>query len=139
LDEDEVLSEYRQALLPAEQKAQEDFDKTVVSLSGGALGVSFAFVKDFLGDRAPTSLWLLEVAWVAWGLSVTAILVSYFTSRFALRRAIQQVDDRSILHQPPGGKFTFWTHVLNGCGGLLFLVGVAAIGVFVFKNLQRVP
>jgi hypothetical protein len=107
--EEQVLSEYRQALLPAEQKAQEDCDKTVVSLSGGALGVSFAFVKDLLADRAPACLWLLEVAWLAWGLSVTAILVSYFTSRFALRRAIHQVDDRSILRQQPGGKFTTWT------------------------------
>ena len=29
------LQEYRKALVAAEQKAQEDFDKTVLSLSGG--------------------------------------------------------------------------------------------------------
>ncbi|WP_417913843.1 hypothetical protein [Candidatus Electronema sp. JM] len=33
------LAEYRKWIVAAEQKSQEDFDKTVLSLSGGALGV----------------------------------------------------------------------------------------------------
>lgn len=35
------LQDYRKLLLTAEQQAQANFDKTVLSLSGGALGVSF--------------------------------------------------------------------------------------------------
>jgi hypothetical protein len=35
----EHLVDYRKLLVGAEQKAQEDFDKTVLALSGAALGV----------------------------------------------------------------------------------------------------
>jgi len=42
----ENLQEYRKHLVAAEQQVQADFDKTVLSLSGGALGISFAFVKN---------------------------------------------------------------------------------------------
>jgi hypothetical protein len=139
LDEDEILNEYRSSIVSAEQKAQEDFDKTVLYLSGGALGISFAFVKDIVGERPPAGPWLLAVGWMAWALSATSVLTSYLTSLYALRTATGQVDDRSILRQTPGGKFTTLTQVLNGCGGLLFVAGVAAMGVFVYKNLQRVP
>ncbi len=33
------LAEYRKWIFAAEQKSQEDFDKTVLSLSGGAVGI----------------------------------------------------------------------------------------------------
>lgn len=33
----DAMAEYRKSLVAAEQKSQEDFDKTVLSLSGGAL------------------------------------------------------------------------------------------------------
>ncbi|WP_134984071.1 hypothetical protein [Xanthomonas axonopodis] len=57
---DEVDPEYRQWLVVAEQKAQEDYDKTVLTLSGGALGISFAFVKDIVGQNPiQNSSWLL--------------------------------------------------------------------------------
>lgn len=36
------LQAYRSHLVAADERAQENFDKTVLSLSGGALGVSFA-------------------------------------------------------------------------------------------------
>ena len=44
--------EYRKDLIALEQRAQEAYDTTLLTLSGGALGVSFAFVKDFLGTQA---------------------------------------------------------------------------------------
>jgi len=48
---EESLQEYRTHLVAAEQKAQEDYDKTVISLSGGALGISFAFIVDCISKR----------------------------------------------------------------------------------------
>ena len=64
---DESLKEYRSHLILAEQKAQEDYDKTVVFLSGGALGISFAFVKDFIGTGPMVSQNWLIWAWICWG------------------------------------------------------------------------
>ncbi len=133
---DKHLEEYRNLLIVAEQKAQEDFDKTVLSLSGGALGISFAFVKDIVGNKPIANSEFLLLSWIAWGLSVTSVLVSFYFSQQALRQAIQQVDAGEIYKQSPGGLFSRLTAILNAAGGLLFLAGVILMVVFVSYNLR---
>lgn len=133
---DEVDPEYRQWLVAAEQKAQEDFDKTVLTLSGGALGVSFAFVNDIIGDKPIEHSGWLVIAWIAWALSTSAMLGSFFVSRLALRRAIVQCDEGTIFCSAPGGFFTLVTRWLNIGGALLFLVGVCFMAAFVKTNIS---
>lgn len=129
-------NEYRQWLIAAEQKAQDDFDKAVLSLSGGALGISFVFVKDIIGTGAILEpVWLL-FSWIGWGLSSLAILSSYFFSHLALRRAIRQCDDGSIYSNTPGGIFARITANLNGAGAVLFVAGVCFMSAFVYVNLS---
>lgn len=130
------LQKYRAFLVVAEQKAQEDFDKTVLSLSGGALGVSFAFVKDIVGSQPMVYSELLLGAWIAWGASITFILTSFYTSRQALKKAIQQVDAGQIYDQFPGGWYSRFVAILNTFGGLLFFIGVVLIVFFVKFNLR---
>ncbi|MEJ6327462.1 hypothetical protein Q2B95_02250 [Stenotrophomonas maltophilia] len=129
-------NEYRQWLIAAEQKAQDDFDKAVLSLSGGALGISFVFVKDIVGPDAIVEPVLLLLSWVGWGLSSLAILSSYFFSHLALRRAIRQCDDGSIYSNTPGGIFARITGNLNALGAVLFVVGVCFMASFIYVNLS---
>jgi hypothetical protein len=133
---DTALAEYRTHLIKAEQKAQEDFDKTVLSLSGGALGISFAFVKDMIGTDPIQISGLLFSAWICWGLSVTSVLLSYYTSNLALRKAIKQVDEGKIYDERPGKCFDVITAVLNLLGAILFFAGVVLITIFVAFNLK---
>jgi len=133
---DESLKEYRSRLETLEQKAQEDFDKTVLSLSGGALGVSFAFIKDIVGPDKITKPLLLFLAWICWGMSVIVILISYYTSHLALRKAIKQVDTNEIRKVQPGGKADRVTAICNGLGAALFFIGVVLISIFVWQNLE---
>ena len=135
--QDEVDPAYRQWLVAAEQKAQEDFDKTVLALSGGALGISFVFVKDIVGSNPIHQTNWLVLAWVAWALSTFAVLASFFLSRQALRRAIEQCDDGTIFCQPPGGFFSKATRWLNASGAVLFFMGVCLMAAFVYKNLAN--
>jgi predicted phage tail protein len=129
-------SEYRQWLISAEQKAQDDFDKAVLSLSGGALGISFIFVKDIIGPGViHDPAWIL-LAWLSWAFSSLAILSSFFASHLALRRAIKQCDDGSIYRQTPGGIFSSVTRNLNALGATLFVVGVCFMAAFIYSNLS---
>lgn len=80
---DEQINDYRNHLILAEQKAQEDYDKTIISLSGGALGISFAFISDSVPD--PTETYFLLTSWICWGVSITSVIISYFTSHLAFR------------------------------------------------------
>ncbi len=132
----EELVKYRDLLIEIEGKAQEDFDKTVLSLSGGALGISFAFIKDIVGDDPLIFTGYLIAAWIAWALSVTCVLSSYFFSQQALRKTIKQLDEGSIYSETAGGTFSKITAALNATGGLLFLTGVILIVIFAFYNLR---
>ena len=129
------LESYRQHLVLAEQKAVEAYDKAVMALSGGALGVSFAFLRDIAGPRPWSQTEILFLAWLCWGVSVVAVLASYYSSHLALRRAISQVDEGSIYIRKPGGVYTVITYICNALGGLLFFAGVVLMVVFVSANL----
>ena len=133
---DKQLEGYRKFLIAADQKAQEDFDKTVLSLSGGALGISFAFVKDIVGTKPVINSSLLLAAWIAWGISVCSVLFLFYLSQHALRHAIKQIDANEIYKQAPGGLYDRVTSVLNALGGILFFVGVILMVIFVSENLR---
>ena len=126
--------DYRQQLLALEEKAQAAFDKTVVTLSGGALGISFAFIKDFLGDSPVMNKSWLMGAWVAWVTSLGVSLTSHYLSTFAIRRATEELDagkERDLARGWDRAVVMF-----NTASGLLFLVGAISIGVFVYHNLK---
>ena len=132
---DKELKEYRKHLILAGQKAQEDFDKTVIVLSGGALGISFAFIKDYIGENPIIDQSYLLVAWICWGLSVTVILISYYFSICALNQAVDQVDTNTINQERPGKIYSILTAICNALGGILFFVGVVCIILFAKNNL----
>ena len=60
------LEKYRSMVVAAMQKSQDDYDKAVMSLSGGALGLTFAFFQKASEPRQ--YLPLLEAAWILWTL-----------------------------------------------------------------------
>ena len=123
-----AISESRRNLLQTlETEAQKTYDKAVMSLSGGALGLSFAFVKD-VGplDEASAKL-LLMLAWAAWGVSLALILSSHFTSVLSMRA--------ESAGSGKEGFFDTLTEVCNVGGGLSFIAGVVLLVLFVFLNL----
>jgi hypothetical protein len=129
-------ADQRKHLITADQKSQEDFDKTVLSLSGGALGISFVFLKDVIGPNPIHSPELLFAAWVAWGASTFCVLVSYYLSHLAIRATIRQIDQDKLHLENSGGHFNTATATLNVAGAVLFLFGVVAITLFASSNLK---
>jgi len=69
-----------------EQANQAAYDKAVMTLSGGALAISVAVVKDFFGGQAAAWSCTLLLAWIAWALSLTSILFSFHFSVLAQRK-----------------------------------------------------
>ena len=129
------LREYRQHLVLAEQKAQDDYDKTLVLLAGGALGLSFAFVDKFIGPGPVALPGYLFFAWLLWVFSLGLVLTSFLLSRNALRFAIQQTDSGTIYSERIGGRWALRLTVCNVSAGIFFLTGVLFMAVFVWHNL----
>lgn len=126
---------YRNHLVIAAQKSQESFDKTVISLSGGALGISFLFLKDVVGPKTVSDPHLLIAAWSSWGLSSLFILISHLTSHYALNKAIEDFDSDTIDSNRPGGYYSTITRLLNFLGAILFVAGIFCIILFANANL----
>jgi len=90
---------YRGWLVEAEHKASQAYDEAVMTLSGGALGISLTFAKHLV--KSPViSLWRLELAWGALSASIALILVSMVTSQFALRKSIHEFDQGMVVTSP---------------------------------------
>jgi hypothetical protein len=131
----ESRDEYRKTLLDYARESQNSYDKTLITLSGGALGISFAFIERIIGDDPMVAPCLLAVAWISWTISLTFVLFSFYTSHWALSRAIKQVDKNEPVSATPGGFPDWLTSLLNALSGLLFVAGVGAMIWFVMQNL----
>ena len=120
----------RAQLVSLEQKSQQAYDKAVLILSGGALGLSLVVVKDYLGLRGGRGSGLMALALLCWALSVSCILFSSASSRKVLRSAIRGIDGGG----PSPHLDERSDRVASGLSagsGVLFLVGVASFAVYV--------
>jgi hypothetical protein len=135
-DEQAIIAEYRGLLTTTEQKSQADFDKAILALSGGALGISFIFLKDIIGKSNAIHIAFLVSAWIGWTLSATCVLCSFFTSILALRQAIHQLDRGTIGMERPGKGWDCATTTLNAMGLILFVSALAMMIVFLSCNLK---
>ena len=132
---DDVKAQYRKDLSALEQKSQAEYDRMVVTLSGGAMGISFAFVGRVIGDSQPQDAWALVAAWALWVLSLSCVLWSHFASTQALRRTIEQVDNDTLDSETAGGLSDAILGWLNPLAGIAFVIGVIFAGLFMVSNL----
>lgn len=136
-DESSVHDEYedyRSTLVASRQESQSKYDRNLIALSSGALGITFAFINDVLGGLPQNTLWLM-VAWTCWTLSLTLTLCSFLASQWSLTKAIQQVDSGEIQHvDRPGGIWRSATTALNLASGTIFIAGVVSILRFVYLH-----
>jgi hypothetical protein len=129
------LADYRKVLVAADQKTQEELDKAILTLSGGGLGVSMVFIKDIIGTAPMDRPYLLMASWIAWGLSVVAVLASYHLSILTVRNGIKRIDDGNAYSGSFGGWAGKLTTTLNWIGIALFFAGVLCISAFACFNI----
>lgn len=131
---------HRARLVETAERQSQSYDTAVMTLAGGALGVSFAFIKDLVGGTPdPETIPLLRCAWICLAGSLLACLLSMLSSQFALARAIKQADaliaDPNARVGPAGGFFNRVTRILNVAAGVLFVAGVYYLALLATENM----
>ena len=134
----ESMREYRKFLEQCETEATSDFDKTTVTLSGGALAL--AFLKEV---PATTPKWavvrVLGGALAALVISLIGVLLSLMASRKSMRYELQCLD--GIRQKPPGeqagGRWRSATETFNWIALVGCVVGIGALSTFVVITLWR--
>jgi hypothetical protein len=127
--EQDALAEHRRHLVTALHTASQDFDKAVMTLAAGALGVSIAFVNSVAPN--PRATFWLGLAWALFGTSLVFILASFITSQQAIRWEIEHLQD-----DPPQDRpWKSTTRNLNYGAATAFVLGVCSLVVFALLNL----
>lgn len=128
----EELRSHRSLLQSTAQRAWDSYDNALLILSGGAIGLSVAVLKDVIGNKPIIALCLLILAWLSWILSLAALLLSHFCGAKANQYAVSQLDTNT---EATGGSWNTITGICNPTSGILFLFGVIFFVLFVTLNL----
>ncbi|MCH8060330.1 MAG: hypothetical protein IIA11_07725 [Proteobacteria bacterium] len=131
-------NEYRQHLIETYEELSLAYARTLVTLAGGALGLSLTFAKEIIGSSGGECRWILVTAWGLWTVALTSVLIGFYCGREAARYAREQYDDGKLTgenKETPGGKWTGVTHKAGLIGLVTFVFGVAAFVIYVSKTL----
>ena len=138
---DSAVNEYRKHLWDALRAGQEQYDKYLLTLSGGGLAISLTLVKDIFGKSNLACPAVLIVSWAFFCISIVSTIASFITSQKSLRRQLSNYevyvstgDDAQLNISDPTEKLT---NFLNYLSGSCFLIAVAATISFASINLER--
>ncbi len=121
----------REWLLQAHHTASRDYDKALMTLAGGGLGVSIMFIRDVV--PYPHTKWLLAAGWILLALSLLAILTGFLTSQKHLVREIGDLDNPPA--EPRSDRYGRLTAFLTWASCVCFVLGVVCVAIFVVYNL----
>jgi hypothetical protein len=149
-DDYEQLLEYRNELIKSENDIQSDYDKAVMTLSGGALGITIPFLKDLIIQNTTHHEFYILLAWFFWVISIISIFSSLYTSQLSFSNATKIIDSSlhnnyinnnelivSIIYKEINdSSFCKITKYLNFISGISFIIGVIFIGYYLFLTIK---
>jgi len=131
---DQDLARHRAALLEGDRAQSELFDKTLITLSGGALAVSLTFLHDIVGGvPAHGTRCALLAAWVLLVVSLFSTLFSFKASQRALRAEAKAID----MGTEPSGRAVAYGRALNAVALGALIVGVVFLMLFAYWNIGK--
>lgn len=139
--------DFRNQLFTTLKEQWSYYEKLVVSITSGSLGLSVLFLKDIAPD--PTHRPILYAAWAALVASLICTLVSWLTSAQAANERIAHVDlllnanaeahPRVSELQKSAERWNRVTVILTLAAGGTMILGMALLAAFAGINLGREP
>ena len=147
-DEHQAYLDERRILIDLEKESSRSFDKAMLTLSAGALGLSITFIRQISPSPLLGTLGFLKVAWICFALSILTTLMSFLLSQSAIRKQREILDQkrREILGQDRQEESNVkeqnnWlasaTNALNWVSVLFFTVGIGLLSWFSIENLPE--
>jgi hypothetical protein len=86
------VMEQRKLLIDLQNQSSQSMDKLIVTLAGGALTLSLAFIRQTVPEAMPGTTIFLALAWLFLILSLVAQLISHFTSQYGMMKECEQLE-----------------------------------------------
>ena len=124
------------------QSGSDEYDKSILTLSSGGLGLSLSFIKDIvpLGE----AVWLPSLLW-SWFAFTGAILLTILSFRLSIRAQEKHVqflreyylEEKKDSFNKPSWESTALKILAWGAGGL-FSAAVILTTLFTWKNIDQI-
>lgn len=135
-EEYQTYLEERKQLIAAERDTAQQFDKAILTLAAGALGLSITFINTIAPSPKACSKLFLVSAWILFCFSLLSTLISFLTSLSACRKQRDILDDDIMeKNNNKSNNATNWTNWLNYFSIGFFIIGVISLVVFSIINL----
>ncbi len=125
----------RKLLIDAKREGARTFDKGILTLSAGALGLSFTLIRNqpHVSDRP-----LLFFAWGGFILSILAILIAQLTTQIEMTHQLKNLDRHLAgdKNAPRESAVGLVTAVLNWLSIGSFILGVTLLAVFSARGVS---
>jgi hypothetical protein len=129
----------RDATLERQLQSAVTFDKYVLSLSTGAMGLSIGFIKDVVKLDAAVHDGVLVASWVSFCVAIVATLFSYLTSQHAQAMQLRYAYEFYLRGKVEyAAKLNPWARAgdwLTHISALAFICAVILTIVFVSLNI----
>lgn len=137
----ELYTNVREELMQRQLSNSESADKTIITISSAALGLSFTFLKDFLLPHKPVFLCVLYSSWILFVLAILITVIGFFVSQKALDEQLKMAENYYI-HKNPDAfverpKYKVLTDWFNYIAAAMFVFGVISTCVFVYTNYEK--
>lgn len=129
---DDKLREYERLFQDIATKSSEQYDKAILTLSGGAIALSVTFVKSF--DKV-SEICLLSISWVAWSISILSVIISFLTCQFGIRKALKHIKKHKNVDGINNG-YNDVTSFLNILSGATFIIGTVLFLSFANQTIK---
>lgn len=117
------------------------FDKAILTMSTGALGLSILLISTFAQKGSVVDTASLAISWGLFVTCITSNLLSYGASALAAASAIKNMDEamqKGELSIGEGGIWVQITRALNGLAVISFAVGAIFLLAFAMANASAV-
>lgn len=140
---EQLHDEHRRKVWEDLKSGSETFDKYMVTLSSGALGVSLTFIKDIVPLKEAVCISSLIASWIAFVLCILITLISFRLSIHALEEMVPCLDAYYLRGEADAFNRhlkRFSTRAVGWCANLaimFFVLGLSFTMMFVGANLLK--
>lgn len=138
---DEYFDKHKAETEKRQISSSENFDKSVLTYSSWALGISLAFLKDFVPIDIANYAPLLYCSWylfiVSIGLTTVSFLISYKSLEVSLKYAYEYYKNKNHEYADKTSFYTKTVEWFNYTSAFCFILGIAFTVIFASTNLEK--
>jgi hypothetical protein len=136
----QIYDAYRDDLRKRQLSNNENYDKTILTLSSSGLALSLTAIKFAIPLATAKYLFLLQSSWWLFGATILIAIIAYPISNVALNKQLENAEDYYARGIEDAFSRKNWYSIINDqlniVAGLAFIIATAAIIAFVTFNIN---